>query len=111
MEVLENTKTRSFGKHAERKGGIMEVYLWKLYRKFTLENLQCVEKLWRIPCVEDVMFWKTCLEVLTYWKLLCRGKVSAWKLCSLDNLRVLKNNILNGTPEMWRFYGGFMEIL
>ena len=44
LEVLENTKTRSFGKHAEQKGGIMEVYLWKLYIKFTLENLQCVKK-------------------------------------------------------------------
>lgn len=38
-------------------------------------------------------------------------KVNVWKLCNLDNLRVLKNNIRNGTPEMWRFYGGFMEIL
>lgn len=44
QEVLENTKTKSFGKHAERKGGIMEVCLWKLYRKFTLENLQYVEE-------------------------------------------------------------------
>ena len=53
LKVLENTKTKSFGKHqnyssfgkhVERKGGIIEVYLWKLYRKFTLENLQCVEK-------------------------------------------------------------------
>ena len=91
-DVLENLP----GSIDNLEGLYFEVSVWKLC---VLEN------------IETILVLENMRRKVSYWKLLCRGKVNVWKLCSLDNLRVLKNNIRNGTPEMWRFYGGFMEIL
>lgn len=128
QEVLENMRNEKVESWKFTYGNSIESLHWKTYNvwrnneEYYVWKMWCFGKLaWKYWQRGRLALWKLAPGNSAFWKTregkfhtgnfyvvekLTSGNFAAWITCVF-----WKNNIRNGTPEMWRFYGGFMEIL